>query len=99
MNFLIPGYQEVEMAKNIATITSKGQVTIPKEIRLALQVKENDQLLFVVEGSQAVIIPLKQRPLTELFGALPATRPYPGMDAIREEIRKELGERMLRGKE
>jgi AbrB family looped-hinge helix DNA binding protein len=90
MNFLIPGCQEVEMAENIATITSKGQVTIPKEIRQALQVKENDQLLFVVEGSQAVIIPLKQRPLT---------RPYPGMDAIREEIRKELGERMLRGEE
>ena len=35
--------------------------------------------------------------LTELLGALPATRPYPGMDAIREEIHKELGERIARG--
>jgi antitoxin PrlF len=87
------------MTGNIATITSKGQVTIPKEVRQALQVHENDQLLFIVEGGQAVIIPLKKRPLTELFGALPATRPYPGMDAIREEIRKELGERMARGEE
>jgi antitoxin PrlF len=87
------------MTGNIATITSKGQVTIPKEVRRALKVHENDQLLFVVEGGQAVIIPLVKRPLTELFGALPATRPYPGMDVIREEIRKELGERMAREEE
>jgi antitoxin PrlF len=87
------------MTGNIATITSKGQVTIPKEVRQALQVRENDQLLFVVEGGQAVIIPLRKRPLTELYGALPATRPYPGMDAIREEIQNELGERMARGEE
>lgn len=87
------------MAGNIAKITSKGQVTIPKEIRQALKIQENDQLLFVVEGNQAVIIPLKHRPLTDLFGALPATRPYPGMDAIRQEIRHELGERIARGEE
>jgi AbrB family looped-hinge helix DNA binding protein len=87
------------MSGNIAKITSKGQVTIPKEIRQALQVKENDQLLFVVEGDQAVMIPLKRRPLIDLYGALPATRPYPGMDAIRDEIRKERGERILRGEE
>jgi antitoxin PrlF len=91
--------QEVKMSENIAKITSKGQVTIPKKVRQALHVSENDQLLFVVEGSLAVIIPLRQRPLIELFGALPATRPYPGMDSIREEIRKELGERIARGEE
>jgi len=85
------------MLTKVATITSKGQITIPKEVRQALQVREKDQLLFMVEGNQAVIIPLKQRPLTELLGALPATRPYPGMDAIREEIHKELGERIARG--
>jgi AbrB family looped-hinge helix DNA binding protein len=87
------------MSGNIATITSKGQITIPKEVRQALQVKENDQLLFVVEGDQAVITPLRRRPLVSFRGALPATRPYPGMEAIREELHRELGERIARGEE
>jgi hypothetical protein len=29
---------------------------------------------------------LKRRPLSVLFGALPATRPDPGVEAIRREI-------------
>ncbi len=87
------------MAGNIATITSKGQITLPKEIRKALQVKENDQLLFTIEGNQAVITPLHRRPLTSFRGALPATRPYPGMEAIREELHRELGERIAKGEE
>jgi antitoxin PrlF len=94
-----PLRKEVEMAGNIATITSKGQVTIPKEIRQALHVKENDQLLFTVEGDQAVITPLRRRSLISFRGALPATRPYPGMDAIREQLHRELGERIARGEE
>lgn len=87
------------MADQIAKITSKGQVTIPKEVRRALGVHENDQLLFVVEGNQAVIIPLKRRALSEFRGALPATRPYTGMEAAREAYHKEIAERLLAGKE
>ncbi|MGC8839513.1 MAG: AbrB/MazE/SpoVT family DNA-binding domain-containing protein, partial [Anaerolineae bacterium] len=36
------------MTEHLTTITAKGQVTIPKAIREALQVGEGDQLLFVV---------------------------------------------------
>ncbi len=83
----------------VATLTSKGQVTIPKEIRDALKIGEKDQLLFFIEGDRAIMIPIKKRSLNELFGSLPATRPYPGLDALREEIRRELGERISRGEE
>lgn len=38
-----------------AKITSKGQVTIPKSVRDALQLKEGDEVLFRVERSRAVI--------------------------------------------
>jgi antitoxin PrlF len=38
-----------------AKITSKGQVTIPKSVRDALQLHEGDELLFRVERSRAVI--------------------------------------------
>lgn len=87
------------MAEQVAKITSKGQVTIPKEIRQALGVKENDQLLFVVEGDQAIIIPLKHRALREFRGALPATRSFTGMETAREAYQKEISERLLAGKE
>lgn len=36
-----------------AKITSKGQVTIPKEVREALGVKEGDSLVFEVEDGEA----------------------------------------------
>ena len=38
-----------------AKITSKGQVTIPKNVREALELHEGDELLFRVEESRAVI--------------------------------------------
>jgi len=87
------------MDTGMGTVTSKGQITIPKAIREALGIKEKDRLLFFVEDDRLVLIPLRHRPLSELFGALPATRPYPGHQAIREEIRGDLGERMHRGEE
>jgi antitoxin PrlF len=38
-----------------AKITSKGQVTIPKSVRVALELDAGDELLFRVERSRAVI--------------------------------------------
>lgn len=87
------------MDTKMATVTSKGQITIPKAIRQALGIKEKDRLLFFVEDDRLVLIPLRHRPLSELFGSLPATRSYPGHQAIREEIRSDLGERIHRSEE
>lgn len=38
-----------------ATVTSKGQVTIPKPVRDALGIKDGDEVIFRVEGDRAVI--------------------------------------------
>lgn len=43
-----------------ARITSKGQVTIPKDVRVALGVKEGDNLLFEVEDGVAKIRALRK---------------------------------------
>jgi AbrB family looped-hinge helix DNA binding protein len=52
-----------------AKITSKGQVTIPKSVRDALELHEGDELLFRVERSRAVIA--KTPSLLELAGTVP----------------------------
>lgn len=38
-----------------ATVTSKGQVTIPKGVRDALGIQEGDTVIFRVEGDRAVL--------------------------------------------
>ena len=60
-----------------AKITSKGQVTIPKSVRDALELHEGDELLFRVERSRAVIAK------TPDFLALAGTVPCPPASAER----------------
>ncbi len=80
------------MPDNVATVTAKGQVTIPKGVRDALRINEKDRLLFIVQDDRLIVIPLHSRPLSALRGALPATRPFPGSEAIRQEVQRKLGE-------
>ena len=40
----------------LAKLTSKGQITIPIEIRRKLGVKTGDKVLFIVDGDKVVII-------------------------------------------
>ena len=87
------------MTTELATVTSKGQVTIPKLIRDALGIRKQDKVLFVLQDDRAILTPLRHRPLSALFGALPATRSDEGLQAIREQIRRDLGERLAGGDE
>lgn len=49
-----------------ATITSKGQVTIPKEIREKLDLQEGDQLEFVITDDGELTIRRKRDPMDRL---------------------------------
>ena len=39
----------------LARISSKGQITIPKEVRKKLNLKEGDKVLFIEEDGKVVI--------------------------------------------
>lgn len=54
-----------------STVTSNGQVTIPKEVRERLHLRSGHKLRFVVEnGNRAIITPASKR-LSDLAGVLP----------------------------
>lgn len=78
---------------HLAKVTFKGQVTIPKVIRNFLAIKEGDSVIFIVEGDHAVLKPVKKKSLLDFYGILPATRPYPGFEALREEVHHKIAQR------
>ena len=80
-----------------AKVTSKGQITIPKDVRDALDIKVGDELEFTCANGKAEVGVVKRRSLKEFRGIFPATRPWPGIDAVREEVGRELGRQLANG--
>lgn len=77
---------------SVARVTSKGQVTIPAEVRRALGIDQGDDLVFEVTSERSVQLRVvKRQRLSDLYGALPATRPFPGKEKVREAVGRELG--------
>lgn len=70
-----------------ATITTKGQVTIPKAVRDALGLQEGQQVVFLIEGERAYLHPVPSRGVRALRGIAAALRPFPGREAEREAAR------------
>lgn len=55
---------------SLATMTSKGQTTIPKEIRDALGLHPQDQIQFTLIDDGTVILRAKHRSIKEMYGIL-----------------------------
>lgn len=55
---------------SVATLTSKGQTTIPKEIRDGLNMKAGDLMTFTLMPDGTVIMRLKNKSIMELAGIL-----------------------------
>jgi antitoxin PrlF len=55
---------------NGATLTSKGQTTIPKEIRKSLGMKAGDRMTFTLMPDGAVVMRVKSKRITDMAGAL-----------------------------
>jgi len=80
-------------------ISSKGQVTVPLEIRVRLGLKEGDRLEFVVEGGNTIIRPLRaaENAFESYAGVLGGI--FPGgvreinawVDEMRKEERRHVG--------
>jgi len=49
-----------------ATVTSKGQITIPKEVRKSLGLKRGKKVVFISEGRRVIIMAKTKYPLKKL---------------------------------
>jgi len=64
-----------EIGEYIRTVTTKGQVTIPAEVRRLLEVKPGDQVVFRVKEGSVELEPVSVT-LEDAFGAVsPRSRP------------------------
>jgi antitoxin PrlF len=55
---------------NVSTVSSKGQVTIPKEVRDALRVEAGDRVVFVLREGGVVELRPASVDLLDLVGVL-----------------------------
>jgi antitoxin PrlF len=69
-------YSEIEKEHMItSTISSKGQVTIPKEIREFLKVGTSEKIIFIPLEEGKVLLTNRKNPAAALFGMLNHRRP------------------------
>lgn len=75
-----------------ATMTSKGQLTVPKEIRDRLGLRPGDKVEMLPSGDQAVTMRKRRRlSLDEVLGTLPTN----GINATLEQIEEDLGDAIV----
>jgi antitoxin PrlF len=53
-----------------STVTSKGQITIPKAVRDALRLEAGDRVYFEVRADGSVLLKPRNEPVERLFGML-----------------------------
>lgn len=53
-----------------ATVTSKGQITIPKNVRTSLHLHAGDRIVFVVNGHREATLTPITRSVDDVYGKL-----------------------------
>lgn len=76
-----------------AKITSKGQITVPREVRHALGVKPGDKLVFEQNGKNVSVRPVRSKSVFAKYRGIG----NPGLDSGRDGVVRKVRE--LRGRE
>ena len=77
-----------------ATVTSKGQITIPREVRERLQLKMGDRVDFLINEDGRVLMEPASFPVTDLKGILHrAGRKKVSIDEMNAAIRARFAKR------
>ena len=77
----------------MATLTSKGQMTLPKDVRERFNLKAGDKLDVVVQGQQILLVPA-----TLHVRDLRAVLPKPAVKASQEDVDATIRKRAARSR-
>jgi antitoxin PrlF len=78
------------MKEIISTISSKGQVTVPVEVRKQLGIKQGDKVSFVIEGEGSIRLEApRYRDLASLRGAAGSLKQPRSWNEMREMARED----------
>jgi AbrB family looped-hinge helix DNA binding protein len=85
----------------VSTVTSKGQITLPKEVREHLHIGEGDRVDFHIEDDGSVRLTPVSGSVRDLYGCLRRTDvPSPSLDDLEEALLEALAaddQRIRRG--
>ncbi len=76
----------------LATITRKGQTTIPKKFREHLKLRANERIAFELRGEE-LVIRRAGASIDELAGSLKSPQPYGGKKAEQDAVAAHLAHR------
>lgn len=74
-----------------STVTSKGQITVPIEVRKQMGLRIGDQIVFTkVPGTDAYALSRKTRSIKSLIGMFKSNKPAPTVEQIDEAIGEQI---------
>ena len=79
----------------VTTLTSKGQVTIPGELRRALDLKPKDKVVFEFVHGEVHLKPVRSRLLAGYGAVKPKTKPE-DYRKMRQEVEEEWAEEVAK---
>ena len=80
----------------VSILTTKGQTTIPKEIRAFLKIEAKDKILYQVENDKVIMRPLKGD-ILELRGRVKTEEKPVDFGKIRKETKKRIAHKIVKG--
>ena len=77
-----------------STLSSKGQITLPLEVRHRLGLKQGDRVEFVFEEGRTIVRPAKPEgnPFKDFLGVLPVFSSREEINAWVRDLRDDAGE-------
>lgn len=79
-----------------ATITSKGQITIPKEVRDSLRIGAGDRVTFLIREDGVVELRPETIDLADLYGILAPARRKVSVEEMNRDVERANAESMRR---
>jgi AbrB family looped-hinge helix DNA binding protein len=86
---------DIIMEGQTTTVTSKGQVTIPVELRRALNIKPKDRVAFELVDGEVRLRRVQSRLLAGYGAVTPHSRPL-DFRKLRQETEKEIAEEVIK---